>query len=266
MAALSDQQKRKILDSILEDENRIVISKALDHAAYADRYNQMRSSNFLDPYQQKLIMDKLTKYVDVQIKLWGGYEDAERKVAYFYPDFLSPDELTSEISVLLIKGHDFKKLSHRDFLGSLLGLGIKRELIGDILNHDDLCYVFCISDMAAYIKDNMIKVANVHVQIDIKDIGDITIPERKCKLINTTVASLRLDAILSAGLGESRSKVLPYITAEKVSVNWETAKSASQNLKEKDVISVRGFGRMVLEQVGGITKKGRNGIVIKRYI
>jgi len=259
--------KQEILETIIVAEDKLFVSKVLDQALLSLKYHEQRYTSFLDPHQQKLLQQKLIKINDIGFHFWGGYEEAERKVLSIYPDYLYPEEDQYPISVLEISGRDLDGLSHRDFLGSLLSLGIKREKIGDILVSDDSkCYVFVISDICSYLLINLRKVKNCTVLVREVENQNLSLPEKKFKEIHGTVASLRLDSVLSVALGQSRSKVLQYINADKVSVNWELATSSSQMVKEGDVISVRGYGRMVLDQVGGPTRKGRQNITVKRFI
>ena len=258
--------KRDILDSVRTSDERLFLSKVLDQAILCLKYHETRFTDFLDPYQQKLLERQWKKCQQVNMHCWGGYEAAERNMVSFFPDYRQWDDIDYPIAALEITGSDMDELNHRDFLGSILGLGIKREKIGDILINKDFCYVFCIADIKDFIGMNLAKIANKNVCVTEKRFEEIRIPEKKFKAINTTVASLRLDAILSAVLGEARNKTAAYIKAEKVNVNWEPSKSASQLLKEGDVLSIRGKGRIILDHIGGNTRKGRISICIKKYI
>ncbi|MBZ4646555.1 MAG: hypothetical protein PWR27_1331 [Petroclostridium sp.] len=258
--------KQEILETLKTSEDKLFVSKVLDQAVMSLKYHEERFTSFLDPYQQNLLIQKLKNINGLDIHCWGGYEEAERKIISIFPDYMSPAEICYPISILEAAGSNFNKLSHRDFLGAVLALGIKREKIGDILINDTLSYIFTVSDISQYILMNLNKVANSNVVLKEVDIQKVAIPQKKYKEIHGTVATLRLDSVLSVALGESRSKVLPYIHSEKVNVNWELSNSPSQVLREGDVISVRGHGRMLLDTVGGITRKGRINITIKRFI
>jgi len=157
-------------------------------------------------------------------------------------------------------------VSHRDYLGSLIGLGIKREKIGDILIKDEHCLVIVENDVADYIKYNLEKVGNIKVELDYVGLDSLQAREQKVKEIRTTVASLRLDSVASAGFGMSRSKVQEYIRAEKVNLNWETTTSLKKSVKEGDLISIRGKGRVLVQEIGGTTKKDRISVYLKKFI
>ncbi|MGE4284066.1 MAG: RNA-binding protein [Clostridia bacterium] len=258
--------RQEILESLRTGEDRMFVSKILDQTILSLKYHEIRFTHYLDPFQQKLVVGKLGLIPGLGMSFFGGYGEAERKLISFYPDYMTAESIKYPLSILQVSGTGLDKLSHRDFLGAILSLGIKREKIGDILVHANLSYIFTMNDIAQYIIMNLSKVANTSVSIEEKSDSNILIPEKNFKEIHSTVASLRLDTVLSTALGCSRTKVLPLIQSEKVSVNWECIHSPSYILKEGDIISVRGQGRVALDYVGGLTRKERISITVKRFI
>ncbi len=258
--------RQKILDTFHKCDEKLLVSKILDQVTLCLKHHETKFSHFLDPYQQKLITKTLFDNSQFNMHCWGGYGDSERNIISFFPNYMDTDDVLYPISILEVSCKGIDRLSHRDFLGSILGLGIKREKIGDILIQDEVCHVFCMADIKDFILFNLTKISNKKVAVEERKKEDIIIPPKKFKLLKDTVASLRLDSVLSVALRESRSKVVNYIKAEKVHINWEPSKSISQLLHEGDVISVRGKGRMVLERIEGNTRKGRINIIIRKYI
>ena len=157
-----------------------------------------------------------------------------------------------------------RKLSHRDFLGSILGCGIKREKVGDIILDEDRAYVACMSDISRYLLYNLNKVGSVAVSVSETEAPQKK--EEKVKVIASTVASLRLDSVIATGYGVSRAKAVEAVKSGKAKVNWEDTESVSREMKQGDIISLRGKGRIVLEEVAGTTKKDRIRITIKKYL
>jgi RNA-binding protein YlmH len=157
-------------------------------------------------------------------------------------------------------------LTHRDYLGALMGLGIKREKIGDILVSEETCSIIVLNEIADYIFYNLDKVGNTRIKTVITDVDELVSREPKLKEISATVASLRLDCIASAGFGISRSKMVDFIKGEKVNLNWDGVSNPTKQVKAGDTISMRGMGRLVLDSVGGTTKKDRIKVVLKKYI
>ena len=144
-------------------------------------------------------------------------------------------------------------------------MGIKREKIGDILVYESYADVFLIDKIAEYISYNLDRIGNTKVECEIQQVYQYEPPERKEKIINTTVASVRADSVTASGFGVSRTKVLEYFKAQRVNINWETVSNPSKQLSEGDVISIRGKGRIVLDKIGGTTKKDRINITIRRF-
>lgn len=260
--------KDKILKKVSKIEDKLLIAKVLDKAFKTQKAKVYAYTDFMDPYQKGLIEKLLAGESGLDFDFDGGYDGAERVITVFRPDFMSYDEDSFEMPFRLvdITFNIKESLNHRDFLGSLIGLGIKREKIGDILVREDGCSIVVLGDIAEYIKYNLARVGNVNVKVELKDMDDIQLEELEVKIINKTVASLRLDCIAAAGFGMSRNKVTEFINAEKVFVNWNAVPNTAKVLNEGDTISLRGKGRIILEEVGRTTKKGRIGISIKKLI
>lgn len=196
----------------------------------------------------------------------GGYEGAERlRVAFIERDFQG----TVDFGVQALKiswDPRFRLLTHRDVLGSLMGLGIEREHFGDIIMQNGGAQLMVDATMADYVKQNFTKIAMVSVSVEDLPLSEILPKEEKIKEIRTTVASLRLDAVASSGFSLSRTKLVSSINAGLVQVNWQDAKGPAQEVKEGDIISLRGRGRMKIEAITGTSRKGRIGVYLKRFM
>lgn len=250
----------------VEFDERLLIARAEDTVRLSERYSCPRHTDFLSPGEVQLIKNSFVSGAESIQVFEGGYSEAERVMLVSYPDFLDGYEAEDFLSVLLITGRDISSLSHRDFLGSILALGIKREKIGDILVSDNEVFVFAAADIADYIADNLKKIGRVGVHIERKGISEVKVPEKKTEKIKGTVQSVRFDAVLSTALRLSRGKAAQLIESEKAALNFIVCKSCSCILKEGDTFSVRGYGRFKLENVGGYTKKGRVSIEILKYV
>jgi RNA-binding protein YlmH len=262
--------KEFILKKIPKIEDKLLVSKILDKAIKAENSVRETHSDFLDPYQAALVQKVLSEFDNIDYSFDGGYEGAERSIVVFRPDFvLSEDDNTERnryfklISVSLNRKNRF---SHRDCLGSLMGLGIKREKVGDILVYTDSCDIIVLNEVAEYIRYSLTSVGSTRVAVEIKMTDQLKAPEPKIKEINTTLASLRMDCVASAGFGISRSKAADFIKAEKLNLNWEMINSLTRQVKEGDTISIRGKGKLVLEKINGKTKKDRISVLIKKYV
>ena len=195
----------------------------------------------------------------VPVTLWGGYEDAERCVACFGDREYFTDNTDYPIKCICIRPVNQKfadNLSHRDFLGSLMGLGIRREVLGDIIINENCGYLFCLENIADYIIENLTQVRHTTVRCEwTENIPKNALPQPENREI--IVSSERLDVIVSAIYKMSRSQVLPLFNTEKVFVNGATKISPSATVNVDDKISVRGFGRFIYKGVLRTTKKDR---------
>ena len=247
-----------------DKEDKLVLSRAEDAIRIAERSYSVRTVGFLNPHQRSLIMKNIYPTIDIKATFEGGYEDAERTMYVCRPEYIEA-ELSDIIKVIKVSGRELSTLTHRDYLGSMMGLGITRENIGDILVSDSGAFIFVKADIADYIVNNLDKIGRHGIKTELCDCAEAELPEPKTREIKGTVSSLRLDAVLSLAAGVSRARALEMISQELVSLNWEVAVSASRKVEEGDLISVRGTGRLRISAVGGLTRKGRIGITVLKY-
>ena len=247
-------------------EDKLVLSRAEDMVERCRTRHMLCSLGFLSPAQRGLLERALPKSADVCYTFWGGHDDAERTMFVCYPDYMEFEAANVAITVLQITGREIGRLSHRDFLGSVLALGIKRAMVGDILVASDKCLMFVASDIAEYICENLAKIGNAGVSVTFA--GEISeeLPEREVEEITGTVANVRLDAVLGLALKISRSSAAEYITSERVQVNWAIETSLSHRIDEGDIFSVKGKGRFRLKSIGNLSKKGRYHITIEKFL
>ncbi len=200
--------------------------------------------------------------------LFGGIQNCERVIARFG----NPEELNYEQDfpiVILKVAPKLKKfadtLTHRDFLGALMNLGIERKYIGDIIVDDSVAYIFVLDKMAEYIKENLSKVKHTVIDVSLAD----TINQQelcKTKSLTVNVSSLRLDCIICAVYNLSRNQANEIFGLKKVFVNGKLTENISHLVKEGDVVSVRGFGRFIFNSVGGTSRKGRIYVNVDLFI
>lgn len=220
---------------------------------------------FLDPRQLELAEAVLKKRADLSYTVYGGYPRAERNAFSIFP--AQQKTVLPPIKAVKVnwKG-DKDEISHRDLLGAVLGLGLKREQIGDIILFEDGgAAVFVEDEKADFICSNLLQVGRVMVTCEVTDPEQLSFSKDDGKDIKGTVASLRLDAVLSLGFGVSRSKVALLIKGGVVSVNWKPINSPSIQLNEGDQVSLKGRGRLLVDAVEGETRKGRIRLKLKKY-
>ncbi len=246
-------------------EEKLLIARAEDAVSLCEKQNCIKFVGFLTPVEAELVRKNLKKST-VQTVFCGGFPDAERTLFVALPDYLEQDDALELISVVEISGRDLEQLRHPDFLGSLLGLGIKREKIGDIIPCGEHCFVFVVESIAGYITENLDKIGRHGVKTRIVDFDRVEIPQRKTEIINTTVSALRLDSVIAAAIKTSRSAALSVISEGRVFVNWTQQESPSAKIKPGDVFSVRGKGKFRISEEITETKKGRLGVRIEKMV
>lgn len=257
------------------NEKELIISRFLDAKKNCFENSVVTHTSFLTLEERELVRPLAKEFGEsVDTFFYGGYEDAERTVAVFLPSFFGaetaeeffsscPDE--NPLKVIEIKKDRFSSLSHRDYLGSLMGLGIKREMLGDIKVTDDGAYVFALESICRYITENLTKAGRGTVKAKAKKVCDLPETEEKTETSFSSVASLRLDNVLSAAFNLSRSTAVEAIKSGLVFVNSVQSFKSDMTLKEKDKIVLRGKGKAVLEEIIGESKKGRIHINIKKF-
>ena len=248
-------------------EDRMLLAKEWDKINAGLRRKIPGNTCFLTPRELEM-----TRYLfgDLEgLYAFGGYEGAERKMLVFLPDYLEENALYEEDSPLVClraKFYEGDCPSHRDFLGALMGAGIAREVLGDICVGKDSCDFFVTAEISPYILQNFTSAGRAKVSLTRITLSEVSVPEPEVKEIKDTLASLRLDSVISSGFRIGRSLAAQYISAGKAAVNGLPCEKPDKAVTEGDKISLRGMGKIKLKTVGGQTKKGRISVVIDRYV
>ena len=260
-------KKEQILSYLRDPEERNIVAKVIDKIEATIRAHEPQVLDFYDPYQRHLIDRVLPGNLGVGYFWAGGFVDAERQRLIIFPDYMSAEEIDQGLAFFNIKANlKFMELSHRDYLGAILGLGIKREKVGDLFPVEDGCQIIVDFAISPFIVMHLKKIHRVKVEVQQIRAEALVLPEEKVKEIKTTVSSMRLDVVASAGFGLSRSEAVKDIESEKLKLNWGVCTDSSRKVKENDVISIRGQGRIKVEEIYGETRKGRVSILLKKYV
>lgn len=258
--------KENFLESLAKDDKALA-AKVFDQIELIGKTNQPRVIDFVEPSKLELIEGIIKNSAGLSCLFYGGYKQAERKRPVIIPDYYPRELIDPKLKLVEIKGNfSFRPISHRDFLGSILGLGIKREKVGDLIIIENGCQAITTDEIGDFLLIHLSNVARVPVETRELDFDQLEVKPESIKAIKTTVVSLRLDAVASAGFSTSRTKMAEQVKGEKVKVNWKVTNNPSHQLKEGDILSIRGRGRVVLEALLGETKKGRKSILLKRYL
>lgn len=258
--------KSGYLDHIQDDEQIITMRNILDKVERVLDYHDDEYTDFLNPYQRYLCYSFLNRFSQIDYFEEGGFKEAERKVIILHQNYKDRSEVSNPIKAICISFKSSSdKINHRDILGSILGLGIKREKIGDILIHENYTQVILLKDTFDFVRYNLKTISKWDVIVNEIDLSDIKQGVGDWVDVFAVVSSLRLDTIISSVLNFSRSKSANIIKGEKVKVNWKPLIQNSFELREGDIFSVRGEGKFKLEKIVGSTKRGRIKVIIRKY-
>lgn len=264
--------------TVNEDKNLTILFARLDDLhRNADR-GVLGSTSFLSPRDLHFAQMHLKSIGRLAWAVaFGGYADAERKRLYILPEFMEGAEyrdfaeygFENDISLVEIIGSGYRKLSHRDFLGSVLGLGLERDVIGDVIVRDGdkpSATIICDSAVAHFICENLSKVGSDTVKARELDVSDIKLPERKFLHITDTVASERLDGVISSLLSLSRERAKEIVLDGAVEIDYEPCERPDKALVSPCVISIRGYGKFRINSLADRTKKGRIRLDADKYV
>ena len=243
------------------DESQLLVSR-IEDLILKNEYTDDNFLGFLNEQETALACSYLSNR-SMEYKVYGGYDNADRVYLSLTPDI--PSSLFP-ITAVLISSKGKRKLSHRDYLGSLMGIGIKRECIGDIIILKDCeSVVFLRTDIALYVLSELSKVANEYVTVceyegNTDDFSNRTVEE------TVIVTSMRIDNVISSLLNCSRSQTADLIAQKRVFVNHYQITKPSYVVSESDVISVRGNGKYIIGKQFGRTKRDRHILSVMRYV
>lgn len=259
---------RNNIDKIAQTpDDKVMLARVWDKINMGMRKNIIANTAFLS--LRELDMTKYLFGSQPHLYTFGGYQDAERQMLIYLPDYLDESFLDGEeCPVVCLRATFFQgdTPSHRDFLGALMGCGIARETVGDICVGKGSCDFFVTAEIAPYLLQNFTSVGRTHVQVDQIPLSQVSVPEPQTKEIRDTVASIRLDSIISAGFRIGRSLAATHISAGRAAIDGLPCEKPDKAVAEGAKISVRGLGKIRLKTIGSQTKKGRIAVVIDRYI
>lgn len=263
-----DKMDRSNIDKISGNpEDRILLAKLWDKINAGIRRSIPANTCFLSPREQE--MARFLFGDQPGLLYFGGFDDAERKMLVYLPDYLDDSSLYDEESPMVCLRatyYEADALTHRDFLGALMGAGIARETVGDICVGRGCCDFFVTAEIADYILRNFVSAGRTKLHMERIPLRGANIPEAEIKEIKDTVASLRLDSVISSGFRIGRSLAAQYIQAGKSAIDGLPCEKCDKPVAEGMKISVRGLGKIKLAAVNGRTKKDRISITIHRYV
>ena len=259
---------------VLNDEEKVLVARVNDLIQKCDKENRAVFSDFLSDREKVIVLEETRgAFPADRVIVYGGFEDAERTIVGFFPEysmFSDVSELYEEFPIKAVKivCSGFREHSHRDFLGSVLGLGLERTVIGDIVP-DEKGYsatVFVHEKIVSFLTENLRLIGRDGVNTTLCTADDVVELKRNYEPITGTVASFRIDAVISEVLNISREKSVKLIEAGLVTVNHAVVLEKSEELKCADVFTVRGSGKFRLSEIGTANRKGRIRFLVEKFV
>ncbi len=219
---------------------------------------------FLDESQQAELKEALTYRRDASYLFWGGHEDAERVLLGLFPDYMEPDPGAFPLEAVTFTYRKEDKPGHRDFLGAMMGLGVERSVVGDILIGQGRCVAFVKEEMASYFAGELTKIGRIGVKASLG--AQEPLPGGHTFLeIKGVAASARLDCLAAVVSRTSREKAASMVAMGLVQLNHRETLSPSARVAEGDILSIRGQGKFIIDRLGPFTQKGRLSVQCRKY-
>lgn len=243
-----------------------LLKRAEDLCLRCERTATVTATAFLTPAEQYALSVWAAHRADCTVVFHGGHPDCERKAAFFLPFYLAPEDFDPSEYLRAVRiTAAFGTPGHRDYLGALLGLGVRREWIGDVLVFDHTAYVFCLPSVEPHLR-TLEKVGRCGVKTAAVALDAVPAPERRTKTVTFTVKSLRFDAAVAGLFGLSRTAAAEQIRAGLASLNYSECLRTDAPVQAGDILSLRGCGKGAIAEAGGLSRKGRQFITAELWL
>lgn len=267
--------RQEILNKYINDDDRLLVSKLLDKIEFVNKRNSVEHTDFLDMRQRQLLERVMLELKISNYVATGGYKTAERTVLVIYPEKLEEiikndqfDYNTIFEVVRINLPNELKGIySHRDYLGAIIKIGMKREKVGDIITSKDGADLIVLKESEKYIISGLKELTRFSKAIfQSLGIEKLNIEEPKTQLIDIIIPSMRIDSIVSEIIRTSRAKAVTIIKEERVFINHELVTKGAKEVKENDMITVRGKGRFKIGKIINNTRKGNLVLEVEKYV
>jgi RNA-binding protein YlmH len=265
--------KKQLLNEYKKQDDKILLAQILDKIEFSKQREKLEYTDFLDMYQIALVKNFLRKIEFTNYIFFGGFENSERNILIIYPEKYNQNMIEKNYNKILkvirinLNEEEKGKYSHRNYLGGIVKLGIKREKVGDILVSDDGADIIVKEETSETLKTELSTLTRFeNAELKIIEYQELREQEIKLEEINIIVPSLRLDNFVSDLAKTSRSKAVQIIDSERVFINGQNELKASKQVKLGDVITIRGKGRFVVKEFSGSTRSGRTVVKIEKYV
>lgn len=261
---------------MVDEKDKLLLSYGADRLRQSDENYMPTNTKLLDIRQQSLIREHFSRNGSCDLFFYGGYPEAERTLCLFFPKGYPMDEEVGDyfdkniednpLSLVRVSKDRFSgTMTHRDYLGALMGLGVSREAVGDLIVHESGCDIVIMKQLASFVCENLTSVGRASVKPEVLSLSEIKKPQLTLEEKFCSVASMRLDVVVGAVYGLSRSASAEAIGTGLVYVNGQQAVKTDFKLSEGDVLVLRGRGKSLIERQNGQSKKGRLHLIVQIY-
>ncbi len=254
-------------------EEKIIIAKLEDKIKRCIIKNKIENTEFLNLYQKKIIQQKLNELKFKNYIFNGGFEEAENQILVLYPEKLSKEIVERHIHKVIkalqidLPNEVYGKYQHKDYLSTVMKIGLERERIGDIIVYQDKAYIIVLNENAEYIKNSLQEFIKFKkAKIEITDVNQIKSKSPELKEIEIHISSNRLDCIVAEIARVSRSKAEQLIKDEKVSINCKFECKNTKQISKKDILIIRGSGKYIISEIYGNNKTKKIIVKLHKYI
>lgn len=257
----------------MEIEDKLLLAKIMDKVKISKTKNKILNTEFLTTYQKEIVEKELNKCKVKNYMFFGGYDEAEGKVLIIYPEKLDLNLMQNNLRNI-VKGIKIKlpkelagKYTHRDYLGTVMQIGLNRDRIGDIIVYESEAYIFVLEENTSYIASSLESARKFSKSIiEIIDYNEIPIKETEFEEMEISVSSIRLDNVVSSIAKMSRKKAEELLVDEKIFVNAKVETKSTKSLKEGDILVIRGKGKFIINKISENNRKGKVILEVKKYI
>lgn len=264
--------KIKILERYKNEEDKLLISKLFDKIQMTEKQNKVQTTDFLSPTELQIVKNVLNLIQCKNYIIYGVVDNAQRNAIVFYPEKLetvfqeNKFDFNSLFNCIRVINNN-EKYDHKIYLGGLMKLGVKKEKIGDIIVYDNGADIIINKDITKFLMSSLNELTRFSKsKLTIIDLKEVIQKEQEYKDLKIIVSSLRLDNIVSELSKTSRSKSIEILKQERVFINYKNEIKATKSISEKDVITIRGIGKFIIDEISGNTRSGRYIIQVKKFV
>lgn len=242
-------------------DDKVLLSSLYEKLLLSEKTNNcVFSSEFLTPNVWMILMENQNKF-GVKIEVNGLFSNSERRIVSF-----NRNNQAYPIKFIKIRiKNKFQKINHKDALGSLMSIGVKRDKFGDLVLKDDFLYFPICEDVLKYVEGSFFKIKNLNIKIEIVE-EPSEIPEADFEVFQIIATNMRLDSIVSSIIKVSRTKIVDFISSGEVLVNYSSCSSKNKEIFIGDLITIRGYGKYIIDEVSSKTQSDRLRINMKKFI